>query len=403
MKAEIISIGTEIMLGEITDTNASYLAGQLPLLGIDLYWVSQVGDDEARLLEVLKRAWQRSDLVLATGGLGPTGDDLTRGVIARMMGEVPETDPALEARLRERFSRMGLEMPLSNLKQITIIPSAEAIPNEVGTAPGWWIEKDGRLLVAMPGPPRELQAMWEESIRPRLTGNSGEIILTRTIKTFGLTEGAVGEMVSPLLSEANPTLGIYAKPDGIHLRIAAKAGNRKEAEEVLAKSEARISSIMEGYVWGTDDDTLEAVTGRLMINKGLTLAVMEDYSGGWLSVSITELPESSRFFKGGLVACSDEAKISFGVDAGILSRYGPVSPETALAMAEAARVSLKADIGISSTAIAETAERPMGMAYIGIADGRDSRVVGRPRRRQQVSSTAMFELRKILLAAQSNG
>lgn len=403
MKAEIISIGTEIMLGEITDTNASYLAGQLPLLGIDLYWVSQVGDDEARLLEVLKRAWQRSDLVLATGGLGPTGDDLTREVIARMMGEVPETDPALEARLRERFSRMGLEMPLSNLKQITIIPSAEAIPNEVGTAPGWWIEKDGRLLVAMPGPPRELQAMWEESIRPRLTGNSGEIILTRTIKTFGLTEGAVGEMVSPLLSEANPTLGIYAKPDGIHLRIAAKAGNRKEAEEVLAKSEARISSIMEGYVWGTDDDTLEAVTGRLMINKGLTLAVMEDYSGGWLSVSITELPESSRFFKGGLVACSDEAKISFGVDAGILSRYGPVSPETALAMAEAAMVSLKADIGISSTAIAETAERPMGMAYIGIADGRDSRVVGRPRRRQQVSSTAMFELRKILLAAQNNG
>lgn len=391
------------MLGEITDTNASYLAGQLPLLGIDLYWVSQVGDDEARLLEVLERAWQRSDLVLTTGGLGPTGDDLTREVIAQMMGEVPETDPALEVQLRERFSRMGLEMPLSNLKQITIIPSAEAIPNGAGTAPGWWIEKNGHLLVAMPGPPRELHTMWEESVRPRLTGGSGDIILTRTIKTFGLSEGAVGEMVSELLSVSNPTLGIYAKPDGIHLRIAVKAREPKDAEAILTESEARINSIMEGYVWGTDDDTLEAVTGQLLINKGLTLAVMEDYSGGWLSASITELPESSLFFKGGLVACSDEAKISFGLDAETLSRYGPVSPETALAMAEAARVSLKADIGISSTAITETAERPMGMAYIGIADGRDSRVVGRPRRRQQVSSTAMFELRKILLTGENNG
>lgn len=391
------------MLGEITDTNASYLAGQLPLLGIDLYWVSQVGDDEARLLEVLERAWQRSDLVLTTGGLGPTGDDLTREVIAQMMGEVPETDPALEVQLRERFSRMGLEMPLSNLKQITIIPSAEAIPNGAGTAPGWWIEKNGHLLVAMPGPPRELHTMWEESVRPRLTGGSGDIILTRTIKTFGLSEGAVGEMVSQLLSVSNPTLGIYAKPDGIHLRIAVKAREPKDAEAILTESEARINSIMEGYVWGTDDDTLEAVTGQLLINKGLTLAVMEDYSGGWLSASITELPESSLFFKGGLVACSDEAKISFGLDAETLSRYGPVSPETALAMAEAARVSLKADIGISSTAITETAERPMGMAYIGITGGRDSRVVGRPRRRQQVSSTAMFELRKILLTGENNG
>lgn len=402
MKAEIISIGTEIMLGEITDTNASYLAGQLLLLGIDLYWVSQVGDDEARLLEVLERAWQRSDLVLTTGGLGPTGDDLTREVIAQLMGEVPETDPVLEVQLRERFSRMGLEMPLSNLKQVTIIPSAESIPNGAGTAPGWWIEKNGHLLVAMPGPPRELLAMWEESVRPRLTGGSGEIILTRTIKTFGLSEGAVGEMVSELLLVSNPTLGIYAKPDGIHLRIAVKAREPRDAEAILTESEARINAIMEGYVWGTDDDTLEAVTGQLLINKGLTLAVMEDYSGGWLSASLTELPQSSLFFKGGLVACSDEAKITFGLDAETLSKYGSVSPETALAMAEAARVSLNADIGISSTAITETAERPMGMAYIGIADGRDSRVVGRPRRRQQVSSTAMFELRKILLTVENN-
>ena len=341
--------------------------------------------------------------MLTTGGLGPTGDDLTRETIARLMGEVPETDPEMEKALRQRFGRMGVDMPLSNLKQISIIPSAEAIPNDNGTAPGWWIEKNGTRLVAMPGPPRELHAMWEGAVKPRLTGGSGDIILTKTIKTSGLSEGAVGEMVSSLLEEANPTLGIYAKPDGIHLRIAAKAADEKKANEILAESGAKINSIMEGYVWGTDDDTLEAVTGKLLIDRGLTMAVMEDYSGGWLSAGITDLPESNNFFQGGLVASTDEAKISFGVNSDTLSKYGPVSPEAALAMAEAARISLKADIGISSTAVTETADRPVGLAYVGITDGRDNQVVSRPRRRPQVISSAMFELRKMLLVADEKG
>ncbi|MDP6126692.1 MAG: competence/damage-inducible protein A, partial [Dehalococcoidales bacterium] len=154
MKAEIISIGTEILLGEITDTNASYLAGQLPPLGIDLYWVSQVDDNQGRLVEVLRRAWQRSEFILTSGGLGPTGDDLTREAIAEMLGETLEVDPSLEKALRERFGRTGGDMPLSNLKQANTIPSAEPVPNPLGTAPGWWVERDGRILVAMPGPPR---------------------------------------------------------------------------------------------------------------------------------------------------------------------------------------------------------------------------------------------------------
>ena len=207
MKAEIISIGTEILLGEITDTNASYLASQLPQLGIDLYWVSQVGDNQDRLVEVLKRAWQRSELLLTTGGLGPTGDDLTRESIAEMLGEEMAVDPALERPLRERFGRLGSEMPLSNLKQATLIPSAKPIPNANGTAPGWFIEKDGHVLIAMPGPPGEMQPMWQERVFPKLSQGSGTIILTRTIKTTGLSEGAVGELVAPMFALTNQTTG----------------------------------------------------------------------------------------------------------------------------------------------------------------------------------------------------
>ena len=398
VKAEIISIGTEILLGEITDTNASYLAAQLPPLGIDLYWVSQVGDNQSRLVEVLNRAWQRSELILTTGGLGPTGDDLTREAIAEMFGEKMTIDPSLERALRERFGLITIAMPPSNLKQATIIPSARAIPNTNGTAPGWFVEKEGRILVAMPGPPAEMQPMWQEKIIPLLSRGSGTIILSRTIKTSGLSEGAVGELVSQMFSIPNPTFGVYAKPDGIHLRLAAKAENRQRAEKMLADGEAGIREVLGEYIWGTDNDTLGVVAGRLLIEKKLTLAVLEDFSGGWLAAGITDIPASSSFFKGGLVASSDETKVAFGVDARLISRYGAVSPEAARAMAEAARLFLKADIGISTTAAMETKERPMGITYIGIADNNGSRAIVRPRRRQNIVSAALFELRRWLIS-----
>jgi nicotinamide-nucleotide amidase len=399
VKAEIISIGTELLLGEITDTNASYLAGQLPSLGIDLYWISQVGDNPARLTEVLKRAWQRSELILTSGGLGPTEDDITREAIAGMFGEKPEVVPALERTLRERFGRMGMEMPLSNLRQATIIPSAEPVPNTQGTAPGWWVERDGRILAAMPGPPRELHEMWLKEIQPRLRRDSSSIILPRTFKTYGLSEAAVAEMVSPMLSSANPTLGVYAKPDGIYLRLAAKSEDRKQAEKMLVDGEAAIKAALGEYIWGMDEETLEGIVSRLLIEKGLSLAVMEDCSGGWLAAAFTDIPGSGSFFRGGLVACSDKAKAAFGVNPDTISRYGAVSPEVAVAMAEAARTSLGADIGICTTAIEETGERPFGFTYIGVANGgRSSREVGRPQWRNRVVAAALFELRKLLLS-----
>ena len=300
--------------------------------------------------------------------------------------------------MRERFGQMSIEMPLSNLKQATVIPSAKPIRNEMGTAPGWWVERDGHILVAMPGPPRELYDIWQKRVRPRLAQGSDSILIPKIFKTVGLSEAAVAELVTPLLSSANPTLGVYAKPDGIHLRLAAKAETKEQAEKMLAEGEVNIRAVLDDYIWGFDDDTLESVVGRLLVEKGLTLAVMEDSSGGWLAASISDIPENLSFFRGGLIACSDEAKAAFGISAEIVSQYGAVSPEVAQAMAEAARLLLKADIGISTTGVEQTQERPMGTTYIGIADGNSSRAVGRPRRKQYVTSTALFELRKLLLA-----
>lgn len=397
MRSEIISIGTEILLGEITDTNASYLAGQLPLLGIDLYWISQVGDNQNRLVEVLERAWQRSDLIITGGGLGPTEDDITREAIAKMLGEEMTIEPTLENGLRQRFAQMSAEMPLSNLRQATIIPSAQPIRNTQGTAPGWWVEKDDRILVAMPGPSLEMHEMWQKEVRPRLRQSAEAIIVSRTFKTFGLAEATIGEMVTPIISSTNPTLAVYTKADGIHLRLTAKAESQQQAEKMIAGIEVSVRAILGEYIWGTDDDTLEKTVGQLLMKKGLSLAVMEDCSGGRLAGSISDTPGAPSFFKGGLVTCSDEAKLAFGVSAEIISQYGAVSPEAAQAMAEAARAFLKADIGISVTGTEETGSGSAGTVYIGIADSKGSKAISRIRRRR-ITASALSELRKSLIS-----
>jgi nicotinamide-nucleotide amidase len=397
VKAEIVSIGSELLLGETTDTNASYLASQLVLLGIDLHWVSQVGDDLSRLVEVIKRAWQRSDLVLTSGGLGPTADDLTREAIAEMLGEKLAIDASLERELRQRFDHWGMNMPQSNLRQATLIPSARSLKNAQGTAPGWWVERDGRSLIALPGPPREMQEMWQKEVQPRLQQGSKFVILARSFKTLGLSEAAVGEMAFPLFPSENPALGVYAKPDGIQLRLKTRAESQKQAEAILAEGEAKIRKVLGDYIWGTDNDTLETAIGRLLVERGLTLAIMEDYSGGWLTASLTDVPESTRFFRGGLIASSDQAKIAFGVKAEAISKHGAVSAEVAKAMAEAVKSRLKANIGIGITGIDE-ASGPTGTVFISITDGKGGQVVSRPRGKRRITSTALFELRKLLLS-----
>ncbi len=407
MKAEIISIGTELLLGQITDTNAPYLASELPLLGIDLYWITQVGDNRIRLVDALKRAYDRSDIIITTGGLGPTEDDVTREAIAELLGEEMRVDPELEQWLRGMFQKIGYEMPERNIKQANLIPSARAIPNLQGTAPGWWVEHKGKVILAMPGPPGEMKQMWGKEIQPKLKQKlSGEVIISRTIKTLGLTEAKVDEMVSPLLTSTNPTLAVYAKLDGIQLRLTAKDRERAKAEEMIAQAEEQLQNILGWAIWGYDEDTLEDLVGAMLREKGLSLATMESCTGGLLASTITDVPGSSDYFKGGLVAYSAQMKTAFGVDAALLAKQGTVDPEVAAAMAQAARLRLEADIGIGITGVAgpaEVEEKPVGTVHIAIdaEEKRSSLSVLYPPRRHEIKRravfSALFKLRQFLL------
>ena len=373
MNAEIVSIGTEILLGEIIDTNSAYIAERLPALGIDVYYKHVVGDNLGRLAEVIGRARERADLVITTGGLGPTEDDLTREAIAAVHGEETAVDPELETWLRDLYKRRGNVMPERNIKQTWLIPSARAINNPRGTAPGWWVERDGKIVIAMPGPPSEMNRMWEEEVGPELAKRStGTVLIKRTLKTAGLGESNVDEMLSHLLKGNNPSIGLYARADGVHVRMGAKAATPEEARALIAPVEAQMRVILQPHVWGADDDTFESVVGETLVQRGLTLAAMESCTGGLFSDTITNVPGSSRYFRGGIVSYATEVKQIMGVDAAVISQHGVVSAETAAAMAAAVRERLVADIGIGITGVAGPDPQdgvPVGQVFIALDGG----------------------------------
>ncbi|HEX8221839.1 MAG TPA: CinA family nicotinamide mononucleotide deamidase-related protein, partial [Chloroflexia bacterium] len=279
MRAEIVSIGTELLLGSITDTNASYLAQRLALLGIDCFYVSQVGDNPARLKEVLARAWGRSDLTVTTGGLGPTVDDLTREAIAEMLGETLYTDDGLAEHVRQFFARRGSPMPEANLKQAALVPSAAPIDNPIGTAPGWWVSRQEGdrlpIMVSMPGVPFEMKRMWEIEVEPRLRELSPTRIVSRTLKVLGMGESAVEQVVVDLMSGANPTLAPYAKQDGIHLRITAKAGTEEMARKMIQPVEEQVRSRLGLAIYGADEESPAGAVLGLLERAGTRLAVLE--------------------------------------------------------------------------------------------------------------------------------
>lgn len=373
MKAEILSIGTEILLGEIVDTNSQYIASRLPALGIDLYFKHVVGDNLGRLVDTMRRALEQNDLVISTGGLGPTEDDLTREAIAAVMGEEPHVDAGLEEWLRNRFAGRGQPMPERNLKQAWLIPSARAIPNPRGTAPGWWVEKDGKIIIAMPGPPTEMSRMWEEEVAPELLSRSpGVVLVTRTIKTAGIGEGQLDELISPLLKSTNPSIGVYARADGVHVRMGAKADTQEEARKLIEPVEAELRRLLHPHVWGTDSQTFESIVAEMLTERGLTLGVMESCTGGQLADVITNVPGASRYFRGGIVSYATDVKEAMGVDAGIIKTHGVVSAETAAAMASAVRERLQTDIGVGITGVAGPDPQdgvPVGQVYIALAGG----------------------------------
>ena len=406
MQAEIISIGTELLMGELTDTNASWIAGRLPALGIQLQWVSIIGDDLGMLTDAFRRGMARSDIIFTTGGLGPTQDDLTREAVAAAFGETPAVQETELEQLRQWFRNRGQDMPAHNVKQAHLIPSAQFIANRNGTAPGWWAERDGKHIVCMPGPPGENRAMWQEAIDGRLKALiDDEVTITRNIKTLGLGEASVDEIVSEYFGLENPYLGIYSKADGIHLRIIARAEDEAAARALIAPVEDAIHQRLAPYIWGYDDETPERSVGAALVKAGLTLATMESVSGGFLANTITEAPDSSRWYRGGSVAYTAAAMAAAGVDAGGLAKHGVVSQQTANAMARAAQDAAGADFGLGVTGALGPedleGQRP-GTIFIAIAhEGavREYPLRTPPRRlviKRRSCNTALTELRKVI-------
>jgi nicotinamide-nucleotide amidase len=305
MKAELLSIGTELLLGQIIDTNANYLAGRLALLGIDCLHMQTVGDNLERAKEAFERALTRSDLVVATGGLGPTEDDLTREAIAAALGETPGIDPALEAELAAWFSGRGILMPDRNRKQAWLIPSAHALSNPNGTAPGWDVRKDGKRIIAMPGVPREMTPMWE-SVEPSLT--RGGALRWRTLKMLGIGESAVEEKLAELVRSTSPTVATYAKNDGVHVRVADKAATPEDADRRIAEMERIIRARLGEYVWGADDETLPTVIGRGLEARRWRLAVAESLSAGDIARALADASGAERWFVGAIVRPSADAE-----------------------------------------------------------------------------------------------
>ena len=406
MNAEVISIGTELLMGEITDTNASFIASRLPPLGIRLQRVSQLGDDLDVLSEAFSRGLDRSDIIFTTGGLGPTKDDLTREAIAGSLGQEMVVQDDLLQHLKGYFRNRGWEMPATNIKQATLIPSASSIPNRRGTAPGWWVEQDGKIIVSMPGPPSELHDIWDEEVVPRLRRKvRGEVILTRTIKTTGLSEGGLDEMVSQYLGGENPYLGIYAKSDGIHLRIIARAANDEAAGRLIEPMERGLVSIVGPYVWGYDDVTPEQEAVGLLAGKALTLATMESGTGGLLANTISDVPGSDGCFRGGFVCHDARSAVAGGVPAAVVGTRGLVSEEAVVAMARVAVERLEADIGIGLSGVVGPEEiegKPVGRVHTAIVMGDSTLHFSSelPPRRQIVKSravaNALIELRRLL-------
>ena len=391
-------------MGETIDTNSAYLADELVMIGVELRWVTKVGDHPARLEEAVRRAWERSDLTLTTGGLGPTSDDLTRESIAAVMGEEMKVQKDLLAHLTAQFEGRGVPMPSTNIKQATLIPSARVIPNAMGTAPGWWIEKDEHIIVALPGPPREISHMWESEVGPRLRALNPDVAMaTRTLKTFGITEGGLDEMLSDLFSSANPTLGIYSKPDGIHLRAIATAPTEPEARALIEPMESDIRKTVGHAIWGQDEDTPVTAALDALKSKELTLAIAEGFTGGLISSTLLESNAASGILAGSVVLSPDSSSSGpLGVDG--LSETSP-TPSDAKRLASAVRAMFGADVGLAVTSLTTEpteASGSVGTTHIGIAVGDRSYVSSgsyptrRLRIRTRAVTHALLELARVI-------
>src|SRR5215218_4306762 len=311
MRAYVLSIGSELIGGHLTDTNATFLAQELAAEGIELLHVIQVGDDLDRLTQTLAAAIDEADLVICTGGIGPTDDDLTREAIAALTGETPRVDEALVAGIREFFAQRGLEMPERNAKQAWVIPSAEALPNPVGTAPGWLARIDHTIVVAMPGVPREMVRMWREQALPRISDHlTGRVYRSANLRTLGIGESAVSQLLDELTRRPQPYIGTYAKDDGVHVRVTASADDPAQAERDLAETVAEVRRRLGDYLYADDERSLAQVLLDTLRERRLTIGIAESGTGGRFGSLLLSEPSATDVVAGAVAHAANSSASS---------------------------------------------------------------------------------------------
>jgi nicotinamide-nucleotide amidase len=410
MRCEVVAVGTELLLGQIVDTNSSWIGEQLALAGIDSHYQTKVGDNLDRIVAAMRLALERSDAVIVCGGLGPTQDDITRQAIAQVMGVELVRDEAIVERIRAMFGSRGRDMAANNLLQADVPVGARAMATQPGTAPGLICPVGDKVLYAVPGVPSEMREMVGTEVIPDLQERSGEraAIVSRVLRTWGLAESSLAELVAPRLDAldaagGNPTIAFLASGiEGIKVRLTAKAPTEAEALALIEAEDAELRALLGSLVFGVDDDTMETAVGVLVEARGWTLSVAESMTGGLVASRLVDVPGSSKWFKGGVVAYDSEIKFDvLGV------RRGPVvSEQAAIEMALGVRDKLRTDVGLSVTGVAGPAEQegqPVGTVWLGYAIGDTAEAIhlrlpgGRQQIRQFATISLMDGARKRLL------
>jgi nicotinamide-nucleotide amidase len=375
LTAEIIAIGSELLAPDRTDTNSLWLTEQLNRIGIDVKLKTIVGDDDARLEELIKDAVKRSRVVITTGGLGPTEDDITRKVVARALGRRLALDETVLAEIRERFKNFGVTMPERNSRQAMVIDGAEVLPNPNGSAPGLYLEHGECSVALLPGPPRENQPMYREQVEARFQKLAGDIHFARRVmRVSGMGESAVDEKIAPIYSQyENPLTTILFNSSEIEIHLRAHGRTEADAEALLDDLSLKIEKQLGNSVFSFRGEKMEEVVGRRLAITGFTLAVAESCTGGLIAQRLTSVPGSSTYFTEGLVTYSNESKTRLlGVDKKLIKDHGAVSKEVARNMARGVRHRAKTDFGLAVTGIAGpdggSEEKPVGLVYIALAD-----------------------------------
>jgi nicotinamide-nucleotide amidase len=380
MGTELLTIGTELLLGQIVDTNANWMAQRLAEAGVDVLYKSTVGDNWGRIAAAIRLAMSRADVVLMTGGLGPTEDDLTREVLAAVLGRPLRLDPQVLAAIERRFAQRRVAMPENNRKQAMVPDGAEVLPNPRGTAPGLWVRHGECALVCMPGVPSEMRPMLLDQVIPRIRANFGiqSRIVSRVLKTCGISESTLDQRIGDYFrAMRNPTIGVLAHVGEIHVRLTCKGDDLGEIVAMLDELEGKIRARLGHLIFGRDEEKLEAVVGRLLRERKATLAVAESCTGGLVASRLTDIAGSSDYFERGVVAYSVEAKQGLlSVSPALIGQQGVVSLDVARAMAAGVRRMSGASLGLATTGIAGpsggTPETPVGLVCVALAwDGGD--------------------------------